>query len=239
MPLLDHFHAPLFPLHPWESFHGAWADALMAQLNQRLPARYFATFHTHLGTQVEADVAEFEQTSAAVADANGARGGTAVAAWAPPRAALVLDALFPDDIEVQVLDTRDGAVLVAVVELVSPGNKDRPQARRAFAAKCAAYLQRGIGLVVADIVTNRQANLHHELLDLLRQAGAVLSAESALHAAAYRPVRREERSQIEVWPEPLAVGQNLPVLPLWLRGAGCVPLDLEAAYMQARERSRL
>ena len=163
-----------------------------------------------------------------------------MATWAPPAVTAVLRAVFPDSIEVQVFDTRDGAVLVAVVELVSPGNKGRPEMRQAFAAKGAAYLQRGIGLMVVDVVTNRQADLYADLTGLLGQPGAAgLPAGASLHAAAYRPVRRQERNEIDVWPRPLAVGQPLPVLPLALRGAGCVPLDLEATYTEARTSSRL
>ena len=44
--------------------------------------------------------------------------------------------------------TVTGATLVAAIELVSPGNKDRPEARLAFAAKCVSYLTRGVGLIV-------------------------------------------------------------------------------------------
>ena len=55
--------------------------------------------------------------------------------------------------------TEGGRTLVAVIELVSPANKDRPAKRRLFAAKCATYLSRGIGLIVLDVVTSRQANL--------------------------------------------------------------------------------
>ena len=54
-------------------------------------------------------------------------------------------------------------ILAAAIELVSPSNRDRPEARRAFVAKCASYLQRGAGLVIVDVVTDRLANLHEEL----------------------------------------------------------------------------
>ena len=68
------------------------------------------------------------------------------------------------------IEVWDGARLVAVIEIVSPGNKDRAEARRTFAGKCAAYLQRGIGLITIDIVTNRNANLHNELVQPRRSA---------------------------------------------------------------------
>ena len=61
MPLLDHFHPPLLNRLPsWESFHSFWAVAIAEHLNQLLPRRYIATVTTHLGSEVEADVAEFE-----------------------------------------------------------------------------------------------------------------------------------------------------------------------------------
>jgi hypothetical protein len=44
---------------------------------------------------------------------------------------------------------------------------------------------------------------------------------------------------IEAWPAVLAVGEALPRLPLALRGFGMVPVDLEATYEEARQRSRL
>jgi len=81
-----------------------------------------------------------------------------------------MPALFPDEIEVHVFRRSGGTTLVAAIELISPGNKDRAEARRAFAAKCASYLQQGIGLVIVDIVTERQANLHDELNSLLEHA---------------------------------------------------------------------
>jgi hypothetical protein len=223
MPLCDHFHRPLYPLHPWESFHAVWAVALMEHLNWVLPWRYFATVHVHFGTHVGPDVS--------TPRAAGAAGS---------------QALGTDDIEVQVRDAREDGGLVGVVELVSPSHKEHPEARQAFAARCAAYLERGVGLGVVDIVTSRDADLCGELLRLLRQPTAIgQPGNLSLHAAAYRPARRAEEGEIDlrVTPllhlTPLAVGQELPTLPLVLRGNGLVRLDLEAMYTIACMRSRL
>jgi Protein of unknown function (DUF4058) len=241
MPLLDHFHAPLFPSRPWESFPSRWANSIADALNRLLPRRSTAEVQLHPDSQVEADVAEFERAPEPDEESsNGAGGGLAVQTWAPPTAVLVMPAECPDDLEVQVLDQRDDAQVVAVVELISPRNKDRAEARRAFAAKCAAYLQRGIGLVVVDIITSRQFNLHNELVQLLDVSDAfAMAAEASLYAVAYRPARRQSSNPIDLWPVALTVGGVLPVLPLALRGTRAVPLDLEAAYTDARQRSRL
>jgi hypothetical protein len=56
---------------------------------------------------------------------------------------------------------------------------------------------------------------------------------------AYRPARRKDGDQIDCWTAPLAVGQELPTMPLALRGGPTLPLELEATYMEARRRSRL
>ena len=241
MPMLDHFHPPLYPGRPWESFHSRWANSIADALNRLLPPRYTAEVQMHLGTQVEADVAEWERSSLAVAEAgNDSAGGVAVRSWTAPAATLVLPAVFPDDFEVQVLDQLEDARLVAVVELVSPRNKDRAESRRAFATKCAAYLQRGIGLVLLDIVTARQFNLHDELIRVMSlDESFAMASGTFLYTVAYRPVRRQDTDQIDVWPHPLAVGGMLPVVPLALRGADTVPLDLEITYSDARQRSRL
>ncbi len=237
MPLLDHFHAPIYPLHDWESFHARWAVALSDMLNGLLPPRYLAEVQIHIGRHVEADVAEFELSPFVYSEeVNGSSGGVAVGVqtWAPPAAAQTVDIVFPDDIEVQVFDMRDSKRLVAVIELISPGNKDRPEARRTFAAKCVAYLQRGIGLVIVDIITIRGGNLHRGVLDLLGGAeGSLLSSDTALYAAAYHPVHRGDKNQLDLWSADLALGQPLPVLPLALRGAFFVPVDLEATYSEA------
>jgi hypothetical protein len=243
VPLRDHFHAPLYPTRSWESFHSRWANAIGDYLNGILPRRYVSEIQIHFGAEVAADVAELEQVAAAGEDeGNGtpSNGGLAVRTWAPPAVTVTLPIEFPDDLEIQVVDLLDGSRLVAVVELVSLRNKDRPAARRHFAAKTAAYLQRGIGVVVADIVTSSRFNLHHDLVDLLELAdSARLPRDPPVYAIAYRPVHRDKCDVVDIWTYTLSVGTNLPIVPLALKGAETVPLDLEGTYSTACERARL
>jgi hypothetical protein len=215
------------------------ADVLNRDL---LPPGYFAEEHVHVGSRVEVDVATFDGGPAEVAGRTGGAAGGAVVlappAWAVPAPAASWPAVFPDSLEVLVYSGEAGPTLVAGVELVSPGNKDRPEHRRAFAAKCAAYLQQGVGLIVVDIVTARAANLHQELASFL-SVPATPEPPERLYAGAYRPVRRPDDERIDVWPAALAVGQPLPVLPLALDHGRVVPLDLEATYAQACDRRRI
>ncbi len=241
MPLRDHFQPPISLLRSWESFHSRWAVSISDQLNARLPRRSYAEVHVHLGRNVEADVVEFdgldesEETSS-----HGEGGGVAVEVWAPPVATMTARAVFPDDIEVRVRDELFDARVVAVVELVGPGNKDRPESRLAFSDKCAAYLQCGIGVTTIDIVTTRHLNLHNEPIARLGlDSRFAMSDESDLYAVAYRPIRRGDSNLIDMWPVALSVGAPLPLLPLALRRFRPVPLDLEAAYEEACLRSRL
>jgi hypothetical protein len=242
MPLLDHFRPPLSEWCPWESFHSGWATRIADALNNRLPPQFVATEHRHAGSFLEIDVATFEHSPATQPPAppNGPAVATLPALWAPPAPAQTMPAIFPDAFEVRVFSTRAGMTLVAAIELVSPGNKDRPEERTAFAAKCASYLHRGVSLIVVDIVTDRHFNLHNELMHLLdADPRFQLPAEAHLYAVAYRPVRREERPEFDLWPTTLQVGAALPLLPLRLTGDLFVPVDFEATYQEACRRRRL
>src|SRR5213076_254279 len=141
MPLLDHFHPPVSERRSWEGFHGLWAAALVEKLNRDILAdEYFADMQVHIGSQVEVDIATLEESKEQAQRESAAATATLTSVWAPPATNLIVPAVFPDDIEVQVFSTVTGATLVAAVELVSPGNKDRPETRQAFAAKCVSYL---------------------------------------------------------------------------------------------------
>lgn len=242
MPLLDHFHPPLSAERRWESFHSSWATRIADALTERwLPPNYIAEEHVHFGPAIEIDVATFEREPSPTAEVEGTTVATVAAkVWTAPPADGVLPAVFPDTFEVRVLNTDAGPRLVAAIELLSPGNKDRPTERRAFASKCASYLYQGISVIIMDIVTNRRANLHNEVLRLLEAGDALqLPPEANLYAVAYRPLRRGQSDAIDVWRSPLALGQALPTLPLGLRADLVVPVDFEASYAEACLRKRL
>ena len=70
-------------------------------------------------------------------------------------------------------------------------------------------------------------------------AGLGLPPESHLYAVAYRPLRRGEGDQIDIWRSPLALSSALSTLPPGLRADLVVPVDFEATYAEACLRKRL
>ena len=179
MPLRDHFRPPLADRRSWEGFHGSWPAMIVVGLNRRLPQRYVAEPQVHLGSSVEIDVATYEEDEADLASAGEGDdgGGVATAVWAPPRPTLAVATDLPalDEYEVRVYDTKTGRRLVAAVEIVSPANKDRPEHRRAFVAKCAALLQDRVCVAIVDLVTTRTSNLYRDLLELFGQTDPSLA----------------------------------------------------------------
>jgi len=174
------------------------------------------------------DVATFNEGGVAPTPAT-----AEVATWSPPQPTLTipLESAETDSFEVQVLRDFGGPQLRAAIELVSPANKDRPGSRRAFASKCAAYLQRGVSVIVIDIVTNRLANLHADILQALNGNGtAFWESTTHLYAVSYHGVLGAEKPHLDAWTEVLTVGTDLPTLPLWLETDLSVQLRLEESY---------
>jgi hypothetical protein len=237
MPLLDHFHAPLKGTRHWEGFHHAWATNIAQHLNRGvLPEGYFAEAEISLGPTLEIDVANFEEKNGTEASAR-----TSTLVWAPPRPTLSFPVSFArlEVCEVRVYEELGGPQLRAAIELVSPGNKDRPASRRTFAAKCGGYLKQALGLVVVDAVTERIANLHAEVMETLEVSGEPWVSPTDLYAVAYHPVPVQKQTRVDVWPEVLTVGSPLPVLPLWLGPELCLPLQLEETYRTTCEGLRI
>lgn len=139
-----------------------------------------------------------------------------------------------DVYEVRVYDEKRHSRLVAVVEIVGPANKDRPEHRRAFAAKCVGLLKERVSVVLVDVVTTRTHNLYAELFDLIGQADPNLSPEAPpLYTAACRMTKRNNEWFLETWAQSLEPGRPLPAAPLWLADNFAVPLELEESYEQS------
>lgn len=243
MPLLDHFHAPLRDERNWEGFHSFWTSEIVRQLNQSvLPEDYFAEPTVKLGVEVEADVGTLKKTNGQKrADAE-EEGAIATAVWAPPQPALAfaVDFANQDTFEVKVQKDEGGWRLVAAIELISPGNKDRPATRHAFLRKCASYLQQGVSVIIIDVVTNRTGNFHADLVGMLNPAVTPpISDPRVLYTAAYRTASTKEGARMEVWPHLLKLGGSLPTMPLWLNVDLAVPVDLDASYRASCETLRI
>lgn len=240
MPLYDHCRPPLSDDFPWESIHSAWASSLAERLNTILPPRFYALENKRFGAEVEIDIGTYDREAVDHGTAvNGPATATLAApAWSPPAPRKTIRPQFPDTFEVRVF-VRDGrSKLVGAIELVSPRNKDRPAARAGFVAKCAGYLMDGVSVVVLDAVTVPRARLHFELMSLFEAADPDDEALT-LFAGAYRPVVRGERGEIDVWTSPVAVGEELPTMPLRLTGDLMVPVEFESCYMDVCRKRRM
>ncbi len=145
-----------------------------------------------------------------------------------------------DEYEVRVYDTKRGRRLVAAIEIVSPANKDRPEHRRTFVAKCAALLQKLVSVTIIDLVTTRNFNLYAELLELIGRVDPSLGTDPPpLYAVSCRLTKEGETSVFQSWVHRLALGQPLPTLPLWLADNLIVPLELEACYEETCHALRI
>lgn len=243
MPLLDHFRPPIGRRLPWRTLHAGWLAELAIRLNKTLPPGFVALESVQVGGRFELDIGTYEEDDRdASASPNGPTGGVAVApaVWTPPAAVGSFPVVFPDSFELRVYDSDTSGTLVALIELVSPSNKDRKTERQAFAAKCAAYLGAGASVVVMDAVTTRRANLHNEIVRLLDAPPSLeLAPDTQQYAAAYRPVRRDEKPHVDLWTAAFGVGDTLPTLPLRLTGDLFVPVEFEETYTATCRGRRL
>ncbi len=234
MPLRDHFRPPTTRYASWESLHGMWPAVFVQQLRTQLPPGFVAAPRVHLGPYFEIDIAAFEQDDRP--SGRGSGGGTATLAAPRPTWAIETDVPEEDEYEVRIYNADEERQLVATIELVSPANKDRPDKRRAFVGKCAALLRKGVAVSIVDVVTVRHANLYAEVMAFVGHPDPTLGPEPPpVYAASCRwtPNAAGTRATLEAWSNPMAVGERLPPLPLWLADGVSVVFDLERSYEQA------
>jgi hypothetical protein len=229
MPLRDHFHLPLTKRASWEELHGGWPMVIVQQLDKVLPERYVAAPRVHLGSLVEVDIAALDRGLGAI----GAKSQSIIStAWSPAAPSLTVETALGDfdEYEVRVYDAERDRHLVAAVEIISPANKDRPEARSQFVARCAALLRQQVSVVMVDLVTSHHFNLYSELLELIHERDPALDEPSAIYGVSCRWRPHGVGHRLETWNRPFVIGQPLPELPLWLSNDLAIPLDLESSY---------
>lgn len=238
MPLRDHFHPPVSNRTSWEGFHGLWPGIIAQQLASQLSDGFVSEPRVQVGSYYEIDICAFERN---VRDVQGfesvreSRAGIATSPQSPPASTLTLDAEFPKQYsyEVLIFDIQRDRRLVAAVEIVSPANKERPESRQLFVAKCLNLLRKGVCLSIVDVVTIRKFNLYTELLSLLELCDPAFFTPSPTYSVTCRKREVGRQSKLDASSFPLAVGRPLPSLPIWLPESQTVTMDLEASYEEA------
>jgi hypothetical protein len=236
MPLRDHFRRPNGRPPNWDEVHGFWPGELIRSLRGRLPRGFRATALIHIAGR-ELDMAALENED--VSGSGG--GGTATLPQLAPSLTLDIDPPDVDEYSLRVYEVNTGERLVASVEFVSPRNKDRPESRRMFVAKCVGLLNQGVCVSIVDCVTAHHFNLYADLLDFLGHTDPAMAGPPVPHLYAVTLRRREEfpRWRLDLWAHQLAVGGTLPSLPVWLTDATHVTLELEPTYLETCETLQL
>lgn len=119
--------------------------------------------------------------------------------------------------------------VVAVVELVSPGNKDSRHALRSFVEKTVDLLYGNINLLVIDPFPPSPRDpqgIHKAIWDEITDEPFELPSDRKLTLAAYQaaPIKT-------AYVEPFAVGQPIPDMPLFLHNDFYINVPLEVTYM--------
>ena len=208
---------------------------MVRSLLPHLPDGYTAEPRVHLGNLYELDVNAYRDDFNATAwsgDDEGRDGvSTATRKLSKPLLTLEADLTEEYEYEVLVFDESRNRHLVAAVEIVSPGNKDRPDSRRAFVSKCAALLQERVCVSIVDLVTNRNFNLYADLLALIdRKDPSYTRKPPTTYAVTLRGRKWKAKSVLDIWPHGMKVGKPLPTLPIWLNDEYLIPLNLESSY---------
>ncbi len=224
------------PIHDWtrvdaglfHAFHQSWIIVLARALNAGvLPADYFALPEQSIQGPIP-DILTLN-LSTGHDEPGGSASGLAVASF-PPRARVVRHA--EETIYVRKADRiavrhRHGQV-VAVIEIVSPGNKASKNELRNFVEKTANLIMQGKHLLVIDLFPPSKRDpqgIHKAIWDELVEEDFELPANQRLTLAAY-----DAGPPPVAYVEPIAVGEALPDMPIFLKPDFYVPAPLEETY---------
>ena len=121
--------------------------------------------------------------------------------------------------------------IVAQIEIVSIGNKSSSLALRTFVEKAARTLYDSVHLLVVDLQqpTPRDPHGIHDVI--WRELGGdepEWSNQKPLTLSAYRA-----SPEFKAFVQPVAIGDPLPDMPLFLTAEVYVPVPLESTYISA------
>ena len=242
------------PVHDWSKvahgvfhdFHCSWITHLKEQLNRLLPAEYYAMAEQHMsagiGDVVTLTVGEDEEpeysTGSAVGTMTASSRTTAGIhiADSPPRVArhLILGDSSEESERTRriVVRTQDNHRVIAIVEIVSAGNKNNRYRLQTFVEKTIQTIRQGIHVLLVDVLPPGKLDprgLHNEIWQALGSAHTEFQSELPLTLASY--FARPESP--EAFVEPTAVGRTLIPMPLFLEYDRYIEVPLEDSYLQA------
>jgi hypothetical protein len=241
-------HETLMPVHDWtrvtagtfHAFHLAWIAELQRTLNRgMLPQGYYALAEQVAGDTIP-DVLTLQRLGGpspepVVAPESGGGAVAVAVAEAPPRVSITATAdeamLLAARRRQLVIRHLTGDRVVALIEIVSPGNKQSQAALDAFAEKALAAVNQGYHLLIVDILPpgrfDRQG-IHGTIWSRIEGPGYEAPRDRPMTLAAYT-----SGAVVTAYVEPVGLGDQLPAMPLFLDPGHYVNVPLEATYEAA------
>jgi hypothetical protein len=233
------------PIHDWtrvdsgtfHHFHHSWIEEIARALNRGLLPRGFYAMAEQITGNIGPDVLTLSRPvfGSLSAETLPTDGGIAVAE-APPKARFHARAevdIYASKAKTVVIRHRSGHKVIAMVELISPGNKSSQTELKAFVQKADQALLAGIHLLIVDLFppTVRDPwGIHRAIWGEDREGDFALPEDKPLTCVSYVGY-----PGIQVFLNPVAVGDDLPNMPVFLTQDVYVPLPLEATYQSAWE----
>jgi hypothetical protein len=235
------------PVHDWtrvsdgtfHDFHYSWVLEINRALMRGVLPKGYYVMAEQLGGDIGAPDVLTLQAAGAKPESEGGLPGTATLTETPPvvhaRTRIARDSYARLQRTVVIRHTSDDRI-VAMIEVLSRGNKSNRHAIRSFLNKAVAALDSGIHLLLVDVHPPgpRDPNgIHGAILNEIGTEEYVLGAERPLTAVAYTG-----GDVVDGFVAHFAVGEPIPQMPLFLTRENYVKVPLETAYMSAWEMSR-
>jgi hypothetical protein len=213
-------------------FHNSWIYKLSDRLNAGLlPPGVYAAGEQIVG-EIEPDVLTLQHDDAGAARWHGAAQVLAVEEH-PPKVHCTMTAEEAEYVRRQdrlAIRVADNDRLLAIIEIISAGNKSSQNEMQRLLRKIASALDGGIHLLIVDLHEPGSFDpdgIHGAVWDYLFGSSPAAPKDRPLTAVAYRA------APMTAYVEPLAIGGTLPNMPLFLDSDSYVSVPLEETYLQA------